>query len=313
MLASGSSASCSVCRAGSEEPVKRRAAAAAQGPPAGSGAPAEQRPQPAARGLATADAGAPNSPIIVLSYGYAGAERVQNALAVGSSLCCTSGTGVIPQCAAAAEAWRRIEGRPGMTLSRLAAAAIRGLVTAQIGAILASSGQPRWCELAIAAPGGAETFLQVFPDAHFVCVHRSCLDVIRAGVQANPWGLQGQGFRPFLLAYPGNSVAALAAYWAASTEQLLGFERANQQATDRVRYEDVTSQPGQALAAVRAALGFGNTERDGIPPAQRGWLTEPADTPAGPDATVPVEMIPQPLRQHITSLHAELGYPPPES
>jgi hypothetical protein len=253
-----------------------------------------------------------NSPIIVLSYAYAGAERVQNALAVGGSLGCTSGTGIIPQCAAAAEAWRRIEGQQGMTLSRLAAAAIRGLVTAQIAAILASSGQPRWCELATAAPGAAETFLQVFPDAHFVCVHRSCLDVIRAGVQANPWGLQAQGFKPFLLAYPGNSVAALAAYWMTSTEQLLDFERANQQATDRVRYEDVTTQPGQALAAVRAALGLGDAESGDIPGAQRGWPTEPGDAPAEPDATVPAEMIPQPLRQRITGLHARLGYPSPE-
>jgi hypothetical protein len=251
-----------------------------------------------------------NSPIIVLSYAYAGAERVQNALAVGSSLGCTSGTGIIPQCAAAAEAWRRIEGQPRM--SRLAAAAIRGLVTAQIAAILASSGQPRWCELATAAPGAAETFLQVFPDAHFVCVYRSCLDVIRAGVQANPWGLQAQSFKPFLLAYPGNSVAALAAYWMTSTEQLLAFERANRRATDRVRYEDVTTQPGQALAAVRAVLGLGDAEIGDIPRAQRGWLTEPGDAPAEPDATVPAEMIPQPLRQRITELHAQLGYPPPE-
>ncbi len=42
--------------------------------------------------------------------------------------------------------------------------------------------------------------------------------MIRAGVQANPWGLQAQSFRPFLLAYPGNSVAALAAYWVTSTD-----------------------------------------------------------------------------------------------
>src|SRR5262252_1198000 len=212
MLASGSSASCSACRAGGEEPVKRRAAAE-HGSLEGGGASAEQRPQPAARGPATAGAGAPNSPIIVLSYTYAGAERVQDALAEGSSWGCTSGTGIIPQCAAAAEAWRRIEGQQGMTMSRLAVAAIRGLVTAQIAAILVRSGQPRWCELATAAPGAAETFLQVFPGAHFVCAHRSCLDVIHAGVQANPWGLLAQSFKPFLLAYPGNSVAALAAYW----------------------------------------------------------------------------------------------------
>jgi hypothetical protein len=200
-----------------------------------------------------------------------------------------------------------------MTMSRLAAAAIRGLVTAQISAILASSGRRRWCELTTAAPGAAETFLQVFPDAHFVCVHRSCLDVIGAGVQANPWGLQGPSLRPFLLAYPGNSVAALAAYWVSSTEQLLGFERANQQATDRVRYEDVTRQPGQALADVRAALVLNDMGSLAIPPAQGGWLAEPGDAPAESAATVPAEMIPPPLREHVTHLHAELGYPPPES
>jgi hypothetical protein len=290
--------------------VKRRTAAG-HGPLAGGGVPAEQSPQPAARDLATADADAPNSPIIVLSYPYAGAERVQDTLAEGSSLGCTSGTGIIPQCAAAAEAWRRIEGQQSMTMSRLAATTIRRLVTAQIATILASSGRRRWCELTTAAPGAAETFLQVFPDAHVVCVHRSCLDVIGAGVQANPWGLQGPGLRPFMLAYPGNSVAALAAFWVNSTEQLLGFERANQQATDRVRHEDVTTQPGRALAAVRAALVLGDTGSDDSPPAQRGWLTEPGAAPAEPDATVPAEMIPQPLREQITHLHAELGYPPP--
>ena len=292
--------------------MKRRPTAMPGHGPLTGGAPAKQGPQPAARVPATADLGAPNSPIIVLSYAYAGAERVQNALAAGSRLACTSGTGIIPQCAAAAETWRRVEGRQGMTMSPLAAAATRGLVTAQITAILATSGQPRWCELATAGPAAAETFLQVFPHAHFVCVHRSCLDVIRAGVHANPWGLQGQGFTPFLLAYPGNSVAALAAYWATSAEHLLAFEQANQQATDRVRYEDVTTQPDKALAAVRAALGLGDAESDDIPSAQPGWLAEPADAPAEHDATVPVGMIPDPLRQRITRLHAELRYPPPE-
>src|SRR5215472_15955525 len=171
MLASGSSGSCSACRAGGEEPVKRHAAKAALKPLAGGGAPADQTPQPAARGLATAGAGVPNSPIIVLSYAYAGAERVQNALAEGSSLGCTSGTGIIPQCAAAAETWRRIEDQQGMTMSRLAAAAIRGLVTAQIATILARSGQPRWCELATATPGAAGAFLQIFPFVQLDCDH----------------------------------------------------------------------------------------------------------------------------------------------
>ena len=197
-------------------------------------------------------------------------------------------------------------------MSCLAAAAIRRLVMAQITAILASSGQPQWCELATASPSAAETFLQVFPHARFVCVHRSCLDVVRAGVQANPWGLHGQGFTPFLLTYPGNSVAALAAYWATSAEQLIAFERANQEATHRARYEDVATHPDQALAAVQAALRIGGRESDDALPLQHGWLAEPAIAPAEPEAKVPTEMIPAPLRQRISHLHVQLGYPPLE-
>jgi hypothetical protein len=284
-------------------------------PRAAGGARAGKETQPAGSDGAAAGAAAANGPVVVLSYAYAGADRVQNALAVGSRLACTSGSGIIPLCAAAAETWRRIEGQPGTPgtpMSQLAAAAIRGLVTAQITAILASSGQQRWCEVATASPEAAQTFLQVFPQAHFVCVHRSCLDMVRAGVQANPWGLQGQVFTPFLLTHPGNSVAALAAYWASSAEELLMFERANQQATYRVRYEDVTTRPDQALATVRAALELGGRETDDGFPAQPGRLAQAGDAPAQPDANVPAEMIPEPLLQRISRLHGELGYPPPE-
>jgi hypothetical protein len=301
--------------------VKRRATAMprrAAPPRAGGGSPggalARDRTQPAASDQAAAVAAASRGPVIVLSYAYAGAGRVQSALAAGSGLACTSGTGIIPQCAAAAETWRRIEGQQGPApLSRLAAAAIRGLVTAQITAILASSGQPRWCELATASPDAADAFLQVFPHARFVCVQRSCLDMVRAGVRASPWGLHDQGFTPFLLAYPGNSVAALAGYWVSSAEQLLAFERANPHATYRVRYEDATAQPALALAAVRAALGLGDRDgADGLP-VQPGWLADPADSRlAEPGAKMPAGLIPEPLLRRIGPLHAELGYPPPE-
>ncbi len=152
----------------------------------------------------------------------------------------------------------------------------------------------------------------MFPQARFVCAHRACLDVVRVGVQANPWGLQGQILTPFLLTYPGNSVAALAAYWATSAEQLLEFERSNRQATHRLRYEDVTTQPDHTLTAVRAALELGRTEAGDRLPAPPVWLAESGDAPAQPDAKVPAEMIPAPLRQRISRLHAELGYPPPE-
>lgn len=251
-----------------------------------------------------------NGPIIVLSYAYSGADRVQDALAAGTGLACTAGTGIIPQCAAVAETWLRLEAQDGRAMSRLAAVNIRHLVAAQVTAILAGTGKGRWCELSTAAPGSAEPFRQVFPGARFVCVHRSCPDVVRAGVQANPWGLQGQGLLPYLLSYPGNNVAALAAYWATSAEQLLAFEEASRDVAHRVRYEDVTVGSGKALATIRAALRLESSPEDDARTSPRNQAG-PEATPPGPEAKVPAEMIPEPLRHRIARLHAQLGYPPP--
>ncbi len=247
------------------------------------------------------------SPIVVLSYAYSGARRVQELLAVDTELACTLATGVIPLCEVAAETWRRVEGRSGQDLSRLAVSTIRGIASVQVTVILAGSGKSRWCELATAPPSAMAPFLQVFPHTGIVCIHRSSLDVIRAGVQASPWGLQGQGLLPYLLSHPGNSVAALAAYWAQSTEQLLAFEAEHPAAT-HVRYEDVAADPVQALTTVRAFLGLHN-EVSGRAFPERMDLPAQDTAPRPAELTVPVEMIPGPVRERITRLHTQLGYP----
>ena len=203
-----------------------------------------------------------------------------------------------------------MEGRPGHVMSRLAAATVRSLVSAQVTVILTGAGKRRWCELAMADQTAAERFLQVVPHAVFVCVHRGCPDVIREGVAASrPWGLYGQRLAPYLLSYPGNSVAAMAAYWATCTEELLSFEDANLQVTRRIRYEDTIGEPAEALTALRAWLrldrGPGELPPGGSDPG------EPEDgTPGSNEPELPVEMIPPPLRQRISRLHVKLGYPP---
>lgn len=246
---------------------------------------------------------------MVLSYLHSGGRWVQEALAAGAAMACTSATGVIPLCLAAAEVWQRIEGQQGRGMSRLARSTIRAMATAQVTSILASEGQRRWCELAVAAPSGAQPFLEVFPQAAFVCVHRSSLEVVRSVVQANPWGMQGQGLGQYLLSYPGNSVAAVASYWARSTEDLLSFEAANPQAARRVRYEDLTAGPG-ALTALRTSLGLSGDGRGVMlpgPPYPAGSADPPGPSAAGPG--VPLWMLPGPLRDRVNRLHAVLGYP----
>lgn len=250
-----------------------------------------------------------NDPVILLSYAHSGARRVQELLAAGTELACTSGTGIIPLCGAAAEIWQRIEGQGGQEMSRLAAVTVRGLVTAQVTAILARIGKTRWCELVTANPAAAEAFLQVLPNAVFACVHRSCLDMIRAGVVVSPWGLHGRQLGPYLLSYPGNSVATLAAYWADSTEQLLSFEEANRQITRRVRYEDAVGESGTALTAMRVWLGL-DVRHGATFPEQSGLMEPAAGAAQSVDSEVPLEMIPLSLRERVKDLSARLGYGP---
>jgi hypothetical protein len=248
-------------------------------------------------------------PIVLLSYRYSGAPLVQEALCSGGHLAGTQSTGILPLCAAAADTWRRVEGGNGQRLSRLALISLRQFVTAQVAVLLAATGKPRWCELAAASADADAVFRQVFPHARFVCVHRSCTEVVAAGVAASPWGLQDPAVGRYALAHPGNTVAALAAYWLRSTDLLLRFERANQEATHRVRYEDVATDPVRALTAVRTSLRlsgehdhFGALNRTGPGTNEAGALAQ-----APPE--IPVEMIPDDLRERIDLVHAELGYP----
>jgi hypothetical protein len=248
-----------------------------------------------------------NSPVVVLSYAYSGARQVQENLAAGTNLACTRGTGVIPLCAAAAATWQRIEGRDAQRMSRLAASTIRGLATAQVTVILAEPGKTRWCELANAAPATAGLFAEIFPGTAFVCIHRRCPDMIADALRASPWGPARQGLTPYPPAQPGRTVAALAAYWADSTEDLLAFEKASPEAVRRLRCEDAAG-PGEALTAVREWLGLGS------PPPWPDLISLPVPeshpaTRPGP-AEVPASLIPAPMRERINRLHAELGYPP---
>ena len=47
-----------------------------------------------------------------------------------------------------------------------------------------------------------------------MCLYRHPMDVIASGVEACPWGLNGYGFDPYIATTPGNSVMALASFWA---------------------------------------------------------------------------------------------------
>jgi sulfotransferase family protein len=241
-------------------------------------------------------------PVIVLAYPGSGAGDLHDLLGHCKGLCCTSGTGLLPLCEVAAATWRRIDGRDG-ALTPLALASIRAVTGGLISVAQATLGGTRWCEIAFSPPAGADTFLQLYPAARVVCLHRSCAEVIRAGVLACPWGIAGTAFAAFASAFPASPAAAIAAFWASRTEQLLQFEDAHPGSSLRVRHEDLAGEPGRAAGAISAFLDVD------LPAA--GFLARGGDEAAADGlGKLQADQIPPPLLARVNELQDLFGYPP---
>jgi sulfotransferase family protein len=267
-----------------------------------------QRPVPQAGQLPQAPA---NSPIVVLTYSFSGWGRLQAVLERVPELTCTAGTGIIGMCGMAAEAWANVEESDGEHMSSLAAKSIGAMVISMMTVMVTrSSGARRWCETATAEPAAAETFLRIVPGTQFICLHRSCPDVVRAVLSSSPWGIIGGQFTPYLQANPTNTTAAITACWADSANQLLDFESRHPETALRVRYEDLASDPAATSQAISDFTGMTPASpvhelaEDELPDSG----TSGAD-PAGLDTRFPVTMLPPQLIQRINHLHEQLNYP----
>jgi protein-tyrosine sulfotransferase len=211
-------------------------------------------------------------PLIILAFSHGGAEALRSTLAHELDLAYTWSTGVLPLCRTATMVWRSVEGSRGAASSMLARKSVHALISAQISVILATTGKMQWCETAIAPTECAESFLEIFPSAKFICLYRSCTQVIAAGLQT--------GFGDTLMReniYPGDQVNSLASYWAYRAESLLAFEFAHPDACQRLLYEDL--EPSEADVVRHAA------------------------------SSLTGRLAPQ-LRERINSVLARLSYPP---
>ena len=266
------------------------------------------RPAPAAGSLDPAG----SAPVVVLATAYSGAARLRPLLERLPDMACTSGTGILPLCEQALAAWRNADGRPGRTPSALAASSTRALASVMITAVLAREGKRRWCETCTAMPETAEGFLLLYPATRFVCLHRSCAGVIRAALDASPWGIANPALAPFTRAHPASTAAALTAYWTAHTAGLLAFEQAHPQAVLRVRLEDLATAGQDTAQAVTSFLGTAGTDGGTAPDGDNAWPGTPS-AGAGhrddPEAGLPAGLIPHAMLARANDLLRQLGYP----
>jgi hypothetical protein len=245
--------------------------------------------------------------VIVLAPAYSGASTLRSLLEAHPDLACSSATGLLPLCEQAMATWRNADSRPTSAPSALASTATRTLASSVIISILAREGKPRWCEVAAANPQAAGTFLRLYPGTRFLCLYRACPGVIRAALDASPWGITDSVLAPFTMMYPASTVASLTAYWVTATSPLLAFEREHPQSCLRVRYEDL-AQGWQAGERITTFLGLADAAGRSAP----GSRDEPQ--PASPStelaAGLPVNLIPPALLAQANDLLQQLDYPP---
>jgi hypothetical protein len=263
-------------------------------------------PQPGQVRQASAD-----GPVVVLTYSFSGWRRLQDVLERVPELACTVGTGILGMCDMAARAWVNVEESDGEHMSSLAAKSIRAMVVSMMTVMVARSSRARrWCETATAEPAAAETFLRIVPGTQFLCLHRSCPDVVRTVLSSSLWGIFGGQFTPYLQAHPANTTAAIAACWADSADQLLDFESRHPESALRVRYEDLASDPAATSQAICdfTGLTLASPVQELAEDELLGGGTSGGD-PAGLDTRFPVAMLPPLLIQRINHLHEQLNYP----
>ncbi len=226
--------------------------------------------------------------------------------------------------------WSLIEGAP-LAAERNAApprvpdaavAGIRRMLDEMTGSYLARRGKRLFCDKSLGSARFADLLTQIYPSARFVCLYRHPMDVIRSGLDACPWGLNGYGFDQYIVGSPGNAVLALARYWLDNATLIHDVEQAQPERCHRIRYEDLVEDPEEVMRKVYAFIGADpapgvaracfSRDRERFGPADHKiWATSAiSGDSVGTGESVPAGLILPPVTAAINELTAALGYLP---
>jgi Sulfotransferase family len=269
-------------------------------------------------------------PVFVLCMGRSGSTLLRFLLDAHPDLACPPETSLPALCAQLAVVWSLIEGAP---LSRnrgdappqvpdAAVAGIRHMVDMMTGSYLTRKGKRRFCDKSLGSARFADLLLRVYPGAKFICLYRHPMDMIRSGIEACPWGLNGYGFDQYIGVSPGNEVHALARYWLDNATPISAIEEQHADRCHRVRYEDLVTDPERTAQAIYAFIGVPevrgitracfSAERERFGPADyKIWATSEitADS-VGKGESIPAGLIPPHVTEALNGLMGQLGYRP---
>jgi hypothetical protein len=270
---------------------------------------------------------APVDPVFVLCAARSGSTLLRFLLDAHPQLACPPESDLPALCTHQAAVWSVLErapmpGRRGEQplVSDAARTGIRQGAEQMIRPYLGRRGKARYCDKSLGTAQHAKLLREIFPEATFICLYRHPMDVIASGIEACPWGLTGYGFDSYAAYSPGNTVLALARFWADYTAAIAAAEEQFPDRCHRVRYEDLVADPEGTADGIFRFLGVSSApgittscfapERERSGPADyKIWHTSQitADS-VGRGWTIPASLITSPVIEQINELAGKLGY-----
>jgi hypothetical protein len=262
--------------------------------------------------------------------GRSGSTLLRFLLDAHPELACPPETSLPALCGQLSVVWSLIEGAP-LAAERDAApprvpdaavAGIRRMLDEMTGSYLARRGKRLFCDKSLGSARNADLLTQIYPGARFLCLYRHPMDVIRSGIDACPWGLNGYGFDQYIVGSPGNAVLALARYWLDNAMLIHEVEQTQPERCHRIRYEDLVEDPEDVMQKAYAFIGVQSSpgvaqacfsdDRERFGPADHKiWATSQiSGDSVGRGGSVPAGLIAPPVTAAINELTAKLGYLP---
>lgn len=112
----------------------------------------------------------------------------------------------------------------------------------------------RWCEKTPINVDALNAIWTTFPDAHYICLHRHALDMVKSCVEL--WGKNPDHVTlPQGIRREDELVGVYVDRWCTITERLLAFETSYKHRSLRVRYEDLVTDADREVERISAFLG----------------------------------------------------------
>lgn len=264
------------------------------------------------------------SPVVVLTGARSGSTLLRLLLDAHPDLACPAETSILRTCSQLASSWEVVysAGFSASDRERMNSA-IRQMLDGLYGPYLAGRGKTRWCDKSLGTAMIADSFVDLYPGAKFLCLYRHAMDVIYSAIEASPWGMIGYGLDRFAALSAGNNICAAASYWVEQVSQILAFERRHPERCIRINYERLVKYPEAVADQIFAFLDlkpspgiseqcFGDVLSMGDGPGDHKITSTRSVTTKsiGRGFRIPLDRIPSPQLNVMNTLLQELGYTP---